>query len=507
MASKPTRFSIQLALMVVFLTTQVVLSADTPMPSDKTQLGQWFSNNVKPLNNRKGTLDSQLVAAEQGKTIIKVRQDGKGQFKTITDALKSIPNGNKKRVILHIGPGTYKEKIVVPNNKPFITFYGTPGQMPTLTYGGTAKQYGTVESGTLSVLSDYFVGANIIIRNSAPRPGLNTVKGQAVALRISGDKATFYNCQIYSYQDTLLDDANRHFFKDCYIQGTVDYIFGSGKSLYVNCEIRTLGDSGLTFITAQARKSKKEDNGFSFVHCELTGTGTGAYLGRAWFGYSTVIFSYCNMGNIFNKAGWSNNNHKEYDKTLYFGEYMNTGPGADATGRSHLTRKLKYAEVKHYLGLGMIEGSKWLLPPPKGVFLLFLVSGSRSGFGVVVAGSVSFFVVFSVLGYVEEKFQNGFMACPRAFDYKELKSATREFHPSRIVGHRSFGTVYKAFFISSGTIAVVKRSRHSHEGKTEFLSELSIIAGFGTRIWFSCMVGVLRRESYCCCTSLWPMEV
>ncbi|QCE14647.1 hypothetical protein DEO72_LG11g1650 [Vigna unguiculata] len=99
------------------------------------------------------------------------------------------------------------------------------------------------------------------------------------------------------------------------------------------------------------------------------------------------------------------------------------------------------------------------------------------------------------------------MACPRAFDYKELKSATREFHPSRIVGHRSFGTVYKAFFISSGTIAVVKRSRHSHEGKTEFLSELSIIAGFGTRIWFSCMVGVLRRESYCCCTSLWPMEV
>jgi len=166
MASKPTRFSIQLALMVVFLTTQVVLSADTPMPSDKTQLGQWFSNNVKPLNNRKGTLDSQLVAAEQGKTIIKVRQDGKGQFKTITDALKSIPNGNKKRVILHIGPGTYKEKIVVPNNKPFITFYGTPGQMPTLTYGGTAKQYGTVESGTLSVLSDYFVGANIIIRVS-----------------------------------------------------------------------------------------------------------------------------------------------------------------------------------------------------------------------------------------------------------------------------------------------------------------------------------------------------
>jgi len=81
-----------------------------------------------------------------------------------------------------------------------------------------------------------------------------------------------------------------------------------------NCEIKTLGDEGLTFITAQARKNKQEDNGYVFVHCELTGTGSGSYLGRAWFGYSTVIYAYCNMGNIFNKEAWSNNNHPEYDK-------------------------------------------------------------------------------------------------------------------------------------------------------------------------------------------------
>ncbi|KAH1092621.1 hypothetical protein AAZX31_14G013300 [Glycine max] len=111
----------------------------------------------------------------------------------------------------------------------------------------------------------------------------------------------------------------------------------------------------------------------------------------------------------------------------------------------------------------------------------------------IVAGSVSFFVAFTIfLGYVfvrrwkiggrkereKDKFQkSGFVAYPREFHYKELKSATREFHPSRIVGHGSFGTVYKAFFISSGTIAAVKRSRHSHEGKTEFLAELNTIAG------------------------------
>ncbi|XP_058746703.1 probable L-type lectin-domain containing receptor kinase S.7 [Vicia villosa] len=116
-------------------------------------------------------------------------------------------------------------------------------------------------------------------------------------------------------------------------------------------------------------------------------------------------------------------------------------------------------------------------------------SKKRLGFGFAVAGPVFFCAVFSLLGYYSfvkwkkvkkessKDFDPGFVACPREFDYKELKSATREFHPSRIVGHGSFGTVYKAFFISSGTIAAVKRSRHSHEGKTEFLSELSIIAG------------------------------
>ncbi|KAK7276970.1 hypothetical protein RIF29_18119 [Crotalaria pallida] len=111
----------------------------------------------------------------------------------------------------------------------------------------------------------------------------------------------------------------------------------------------------------------------------------------------------------------------------------------------------------------------------------------RLGIGVAVAGPAFCFVLFVILGYFSVKkwrgvskgkiFKSEFVACPREFAYKELNSATREFHPSRIVGHGSFGTVYKAFFISSGTIAAVKRSRHSHEGKTEFLSELSIIAG------------------------------
>ncbi|GLU23958.1 hypothetical protein SLE2022_399320 [Rubroshorea leprosula] len=106
--------------------------------------------------------------------------------------------------------------------------------------------------------------------------------------------------------------------------------------------------------------------------------------------------------------------------------------------------------------------------------------------GLGIAGPVFFCVVLSVFGYIslrkwkgartEKNLKAEFVAGPRQFSYKELMSATRGFHSSRIIGHGAFGNVYKAIFMSSGTIAAVKRSRHSHEGKSEFLAELSVIA-------------------------------
>jgi pectinesterase len=142
----------------------VVLSDDTiPIPADREQIETWFNTNVGPLEQRKDTLDPELVTAEADAKVIKVMQDGSGDFKTITDAINSIPNGNTKRVIIHIGPGNYNEKIKIERTKPFVTLYGTPESMPNITFGGTAKKYGTVDSATLIAESDYFVAANIII--------------------------------------------------------------------------------------------------------------------------------------------------------------------------------------------------------------------------------------------------------------------------------------------------------------------------------------------------------
>lgn len=140
------------------------VSHDTvPCPSDKSQLNDWFNMNVRPFESRKGSLDSALESAEANPRVVKVNCDGSGDFKTINDAIKSIPNGNTNRVIISLGPGNYTENIKIESTKPFITFYGEANNMPTIVCGGTAAGYGAVESPALTVESDYFSAVNIII--------------------------------------------------------------------------------------------------------------------------------------------------------------------------------------------------------------------------------------------------------------------------------------------------------------------------------------------------------
>ncbi|KAH0942800.1 hypothetical protein HID58_002437 [Brassica napus] len=249
--------SLILTILLVVITWPVVYGNDaTPILQNKNRIEQWFNNNV--------------------------RQNGRGDFKTLTEAINSVPVGNKERVIIKLGHGEYKEKVTIDRNKPFITLYGNPNAMPVLTFDGTAVEYGTVDSATLIVLSDYFMAINII------------VKEQALSMRISGNKATFYNCKLYGYQDTICDDTGNHFFKDCYIEGTFDFIFGSGRSLYLSTQLNVVGD-GLRVITAHAGKSTEEKSGYSFVHCKVTGTGTGIYLGRAWMSHPKVVYAYTDM--------------------------------------------------------------------------------------------------------------------------------------------------------------------------------------------------------------------
>ncbi|KAK9101225.1 hypothetical protein Scep_024655 [Stephania cephalantha] len=234
-------------------------------------------------------LDPALVVAEKSVKVIKVRKDGSGDFKTVRDAVNNVPSGNTKRTIIYIGPGEYKEKVTIERTKPFVTFYGSSSNMPIISYDGTK------------------------IQNSAPKPDGKRLNGeQAVAMRISGDKAAFYNCKFLGYQDTLCDDKGNHFFQNCYIEGTVDFIFGDGRSLYLGSELHSIAE-GESAITAQGKEQAGDDGGFAFVHCKITGTGN-TYLGRAWKERAKVVFAYTYMGTLVNPEGWSDKGFTSRDK-------------------------------------------------------------------------------------------------------------------------------------------------------------------------------------------------
>ncbi|GKV17473.1 hypothetical protein SLEP1_g27982 [Rubroshorea leprosula] len=354
--------ALQAPVLTVLLLIPYTISAPL-IPQDPSQVNTWFNSVVTPSTDRTSSLDLALVTAEAAANVITVSKDGSGDFGTVADAIANVPEGNTLRTIIKIGPGTYFEKITIDQNKPFITLYGSPNAVPTLMYNGTAATFGTYNSATLIVLSDYFVAANIIIANSAPMPDGKRQGAQAVALRTAGDKQAFYNCTIVGYQDTLLDDSGNHFFKDCYVQGTVDFIFGNGKSLYLGTELHVVKDGGV--ITAQGRESlSDESQGYSFVHCKITGSKKGAYLGRAWKPSPLVVFAYTTMGKVVNSAGWSDNSHPERDKTVFFGEYKCRGPGSSLRKRVKYTKKLDDESAMRFISLDFINATTWLLPVP-----------------------------------------------------------------------------------------------------------------------------------------------
>ena len=355
------KVSILLALVVVFVTPMVLADDTIPIPEAKVQVEQWFTTNVAPLPARTG-LDPCLVAAEAEPRTITVDPKG-GEFKTIMDAIASVPAENTKRVIIKIAPGEYKEKVTIDRNKPFITLMGDCKAMPVITFDATAAQFGTVDSASLIILSDYFMAVNIIVKNTAPAPDGIAKGAQALSMRISGNKAAFYNCKFYGFQDTICDDTGNHFFKDCYVEGTFDFIFGSGTSLYLGTQLHVVGE-GIRVITAHAGKSAEEKSGYSFVHCKVTGVGEGIYLGRAWMSHPKVVYAYTEMTNVVNPAGWQENKIAEHDKTVFYGEYKCVGEGSQTEKRVPFTQKIDPTVANRFLTLAYIEGSTWLLPPP-----------------------------------------------------------------------------------------------------------------------------------------------
>ncbi|KAL3692923.1 hypothetical protein R1sor_006574 [Riccia sorocarpa] len=294
-------------------------------------------------------------------TYIVVDKNGGGQFYTIQDAVNSIHRDQQRttRITIQVNPGSYEEKVVIPKNTPYLTLQGAGRDRTIITHAETKEQAGSdIADATVAISAPNFIARNISFQNSSPPPPSGAVGQQATAVYISGDMGAFYGCGFLGAQDTLYDHNGRHYFEECYIEGSIDFIYGDGQSLYKNCQLNVIPTTTGS-LTAQKRMSTSENTGFSFVDCSVTGSGR-VYLGRSWGISSRVVFITTWLADIIIPEGWQDWNDPARHQTAYYGEYSCFGPGSNTDGRVPWSKKLTLEEAQPFMTKSFIDGESWI---------------------------------------------------------------------------------------------------------------------------------------------------
>ena len=286
------------------------------------------------------------VASSQASQIeIVVALDGSGQFKSVQDAIMSVPAGTAASpVVIHIKRGIYKELIYVQHEKRFFRLVGEDAEKTILTFdlhanmiGPNGKPITTFRTPSTVIDADDFTAENLTFENSAGPVG------QALAIRVDSERAVFRNCRFLGWQDTMFLNRGRQYFENCYIAGHVDFIFGAATAFFERCHIHCLRNG---YITA-ASTYDHDRFGFVFSNCKITGEpNVQTYLGRPWRDYSAVIYLNTDMSEVVRPAGWNNWNLPAREKTARYAEFDSSGRGANPKARVSWSRQLTKAQAK-----------------------------------------------------------------------------------------------------------------------------------------------------------------
>jgi PelA/Pel-15E family pectate lyase len=288
-----------------------------------------------------------FASTADGSDIV-VAADGSGDVRSVQAAVDRVPESNRKRVVIRIRPGVYTEQVRVPASKPYISFIGGSAEKTKITFNLSNKAAGSTSASYSVYIGGHdFHAENITFENSFG------TGSQAVAVLVEADRAVFRNCRFLGWQDTLYAKNGRQYYRDCYIEGHIDYIFGQAAAVFENCRIHSKGDG---YIAAPMRFAADEPSGFIFLNSTLTAENTekGVYLGRPWRDHGRAVFINTKMDAAIRPEGWHHwEPHRE--KTAYFAEYGSTGKGANSDARVAWARKIGDSDVKqftveHFLG-------------------------------------------------------------------------------------------------------------------------------------------------------------
>ncbi len=296
---------------------------------------EWRAKHIKSLSKK--AKDHYYVV---------VAKDGSGDYENIQDAINNSKAFPYERITIFIKNGIYKEKVKVHEWNTNISLIGESKEKTIITYDDYFNKIGlgrnsTFYTYTLLVEANDFIAKNLTIENSSGQVG------QAVALSVFSDRVAIINCNLLGHQDTLYASGiGKQFYKDCYIEGTTDFIFGSATAYFENCEIHSKMNS---YVTA-ASTPKDTLFGYVFKNCKLTADENvnKVYLGRPWRIYAQTVFINCEMGSHILSEGWHNWSKPEAEQTSFCAEFENTGDGFQPKKRVSWSHQLKSSEAKKY---------------------------------------------------------------------------------------------------------------------------------------------------------------
>ncbi|XEC93279.1 pectate lyase [Paenibacillus tarimensis] len=319
--------------------------------------GVTYDYVITAVNASGESYPSEPVAVTPADVVV-VAKDGSGDFTTVQAAVDAAPDHSAKRHVIFIKNGEYREKLTIPDSKTNLSFVGESKEETVLVYNDNANTLGpdgnplgTSRSSSVFIYANDFIAKNLTIQNDS---GQGT--GQAVAANIRGDRAYFENVRFLGYQDTLLTNGGRHYYKACYIEGDVDFIFGPSTAVFDHCQINSKRNGGM--LTA-ASTPQDQPYGYVFLNSEITSDEgiENVYFGRPWRPYAAVSFINTTIDSSIAPYGWDNWRNPENEKTARYSEYNSRGPGANPKARAGWTKQLTPEEANQYTVQNVLKGN------------------------------------------------------------------------------------------------------------------------------------------------------